>query len=203
MNQVKFRLYQKKTSPFLSRNLMVYGLLILSIIILIFSFYFFKEGILFNFGIFGIIIHVILWLYFSIMRNFEIKPLHGNLDEDLIFQEDQICFSNKCIPLEQIEKIEFDAEDYYQKFPWFNEIRGDLSPRLSNGTKNFIYLYLNSGKNYSHRFEVYYQGEFQKKMKALLIHYPRQDKMHFLNLIESLGIDKYEEIQEFKKVNGI
>ncbi|RZJ74970.1 MAG: hypothetical protein EOO47_20350 [Flavobacterium sp.] len=124
------------------------------------------------------------------------KALNGTLDDTLRLTETEIFIGRENYLLAEISKIEFEAGDYYNR--WEYQSKGNLNPARTNGTDNTCKITLKSGERIVVNFQLLFEHEFIK-MKELLIHYHSENKIHFLKLIEYLEIDRYEEIQAFKK----
>lgn len=139
---------------------------------------------------------IILTIYFKITGFFTREPLNGDLSKTIIFTPSQIIVAEHSYSLDEIKKIEFYVDDYFDKIK--HRSRSDLTPSRTNGTSNVCQLHLTNGEIIEISFQLMYDGEFLK-MRELLVEYYSNNKIHFLKLIEYLGIDKYEEIQEFKK----
>jgi hypothetical protein len=81
---------------------------------------------------------------------------------------------------------------------WQYKSRGDLNPGRSNGISNACELTLINGQKICVYFQLIYIDDFLI-MKNLLIKYYLESKIPFLKLIYYLRIEKYKDIQEFKK----
>ena len=141
-------------------------------------------------------IFVIVIIYFKITQSTTRESLNGDLSKRIIFTNTEINIDDKKISLVEIKKIEFFVSDYFDR--WEYKFNGSLNPERTNGTSNICILYLINGEIINTKFQLMYKEEFLK-MRDILIVYYSENKIHFLKLIEYLGIDKYEEIQEFKK----
>jgi len=197
-NQVEFKVFTKgKLKFYQNPNLVVYPLLGMSLGILYIAEKFDiqlleKTGIIFS------IITGIVAVVYLIIDFYSIEPLGGDLNKRIIFKPDEIIIDGNKYPLNEIKKISFKANDYYDGILWpTNDIY--LRSTNSNGTHNYCTLYLTNGQKIETRFQLMHPKAFANKMREILIEYYAQGKLHFLNLIDLLGIQKYEDIQEFKK----
>jgi|SRR5690606_5032234 len=195
-NQVEFKIFTRKKGFTFTVNVFVYSLLLGSLGIAYLANKYLNGSVLESFGKAGGIIGCILMIYFSITKLSARKPLNGDLSKRLIFRPSEIILDGNKIELSEIKKVEFSVEDYFDRFEY--SIRGDLNPCRTNGTSNLCELILSNGEKIQVRFQLMYKGEFLK-MRELLLKYYSENKIHFLRLIEYLGIEKYQEIQEFKK----
>ena len=71
---------------------------------------------------------------------------------------------------------------------------------MSNGVDNTIKIYLTDKSKIEHNFQQKAENEIRNE-RSLLINYCKKGKLHYLSLLEILGITEYEEIQRFKKEN--
>ena len=127
-------------------------------------------------------------------------PLNGKLNGFITFEQKFIQADIEIFEIEKIKKIEISNKDYYKKLTSSNG--GNFNSMFSNGVDNTLKLYLISGKEIKYNFQQKNDNELIIE-KEKLINYTLNGKLPFLNLIEILGICKYEEIQEFKKQIGI
>ncbi|HRP61021.1 MAG TPA: hypothetical protein PK833_12165 [Vicingus sp.] len=130
--------------------------------------------------------------FFS-MNNHE--PILGDVVRGLKFCFDTIHTDEAFYEIKNIRKIEI----YCGSFEGDIIIsRGNYNGGISNGLHNKLIIHFNDNKQVEIFFHQAYEYEI-RKIKAYLIHYHLQGKIHFLRLIELLGITDYDEIQKFKK----
>lgn len=196
ISEVEFKIYTKSKKFQWTANLLVYSFLFGCLGFEYVMDSYFNESNLKGVGHAGALLGLVLSLYLSITSAYRRKPLHGDLNKQLRFTPSAIYLADQCFELEQIKKIEFLIIDHYDKVELSS--RGNLNPGKTNGTANVCELILHNGQNIKANFQLMYDGQFLK-MKELLIHYHLENKIHFLKLIEYLGIDDYSEIQAFKK----
>lgn len=196
MNEVAFNIFTKNKGVQMSANKVIYSLWVLSFGIAYFAHRFLGGGIVETIGKYIMVFAGVLAIYFLITQSFTRKPLNGTLNKKLIFKENEIQIDCEPYKIENIKKIEFCVDDYFNK--WERPGRGDFNPSRTNGVNNFCELTQYGGQKIKVHFQMLYKDEFFK-MKELLIHYYSKDKIHFLKLIDYLGINEYEDIQEFKK----
>lgn len=199
-NEIQFKIYTKDKRFHLSENKVVYSLLFGFIGMAYLANLFFSDSVIENIGRVGGVFTCVIMLYFTIANATKIEPLNGNLNKKLVFKKDQIWIDDDKYELNEIKKISFNVEDYFNRIK--GRIKGDLSPGRSNGTANICELTLIDGRKVEVNFQLKYETEFLE-MRELLIKYYAENKIHFLKLIEYLGIEKYEEIQEFKKTLSV
>lgn len=119
---------------------------------------------------------------------------HGEFDGTLGFYHDKIVIRETEYPIDSIRKVELDVIDYAGK----GSFVVTLDPDLSNGTDNYLVLILKTQE----RVQVYFQLQSKlhfRQERETLINYHKHQKISFLRLIDLLGINKYEAIQDFKK----
>lgn len=196
MNDIEFKIFTRNKGRQISVNIVVYTLLISSLGILFFEVKYFDNSAVEKVGLWGLSIAGLIMVYFKIAQSFTRKSLNGNLNRSLNFREKEILIDSEKYDLNDIQKIEFSICDYFDK--WEYPGRGNFNPARTNGTDNSCEITLISGQKIKVNFQLTQKDEF-KKMRELLIKYYSDNKIHFLRLIEYLGIDKYEEIQDFKK----
>jgi len=148
-------------------------------------------------SLWGVELGFILAIYFKIARFLTRKSLHGEIGGFLAFGEKGVTVNGKLYSIDEIRRIEFFVHDYFDKLDFPS--RGDFNPGRSNGVGNFCEVTLVDGSSLRIYFQLHDKEEFLN-MRDILIHYHFNKKISFLRLIEYLGIDKYEEIQDFKRI---
>lgn len=194
--EIKFKIFTKNEGFKISENIVVYSLIFSGIGIAYIAGKHLDNSAIESIGQGIGILGCILMIYFKITQVSKRKSLNGNLNRTLRFRNNEILIDDIKIELNEIKKIEFFLNDYFDK--WESQAPGDLNPGRTNGTSNICELTLINGKIIKINFQLMYENEFLK-MKELLLRYYSENKIHFLKLIEYLGIEKYDEIQEFKK----
>lgn len=194
--EIKFKIFTKNKGFILSVNIVVYSLMFSGLGIAYLSNTYLDDSAFENMGKGVGILACILMIYFKITQESKQKSLNGNLNKRLIFSTREVLIDDIKIKLNEIKKIEFFLGDYFYK--WESQAPGDLNPARTNGTSNICELTLIDGQKIKMNFQLMYEKGFLK-MTELLLQYYSENKIHFLKLIEYLGIEKYEEIQEFKK----
>jgi hypothetical protein len=195
----KFPIYIKSYKFFWSNNKIILVIFLISLSISLFNktYIHYKENIIND--VFVAIIMICLLAGTAAKLNSK-HPLNGKLIGFVIFKLKSIQIGKEIFEIENIEKIEISNKDYYKKHPSSNG--GNFNSMFSNGIDNTIKLYFISGKQLIFNFQQNTKNELITE-KEKLISYTLNGKLHFLNLIDILGIYKYEEIQEFKKQIGI
>lgn len=194
----KFALFNKSNKFYWSPNIIIY-----SIILLCFSIIFIKEKILnleknsFDIFLFSTIIIVFLCgLVLKFICFTKIETLRGNLEGYLSFEKEFIKINDEIHTLEKINNIQISNDDYSGKT--VNTSKGDFGPALSNGTNNFIVIFLKTGKVKKHQFEMINSNDFQN-IRILLIEYHIKKKIDFWELAKILGEKSTEEIANLTK----
>ena len=123
----------------------------------------------------------------------QIEKLRGILEGDLVFKIDSIEIENKSYELKEIKRIVISNDDYSGKLIHMN--RGNFGPALSNGTRNHIIIFLNSGESIKVNFELLNSNDFQK-VRNELINYHINSKIDFWSLADILGEKSTTEIAE-------
>ncbi len=197
INEIKFKIFTKNKRLRITANHIVYSLLVCSISILYLSKNYFENGLLESIGKDSGIVGFILMIYFVITKNFTREALNGDLKKSIIFRPSELVIDDKIYNLNDISKIEFYIGDYFNKRN-YPRSGVDLNPARTNGTNNICELTVQNGQKIKVNFQLMYKDEFLK-MKELLVKYYLENKIHFLRLVNYLGIDNYKDIQEFKK----
>lgn len=139
-------------------------------------------------------------LFYGLVLKFigltKIESLRGNLEGYLSFEKEFIIVDEEIYFLEKIRSIQIFNDDYSGKL--VNTSKGNLGPALSNGTNNFIIIFLESGKNKKYQFEMINSNDFQKS-RTILIEYHIKKKIDFWELANVLGEKSTEEIAELTK----
>jgi len=138
----------------------------------------------------------VIGIYLKIKNLFEIEPLRGTLEGNLIFEKESIIIINKHYPLDDINKIKISNDDYTGKL--INYTKGNIGPALSNGTNNSIVIFLKSKETIQIQFELINSNNFQK-IKPILIEYYLKGKIDFDELTYVLGEKSSSDIRELKE----
>src|SRR5690606_5674666 len=192
-----FNIFKKKKGIYWTNTLIVYSILVPCLILFLMK----KEIGLEENNIDAILICLIIgsFAYGCIMKLSGLaryEPLKGKLDGLLILEMNKISIDNQIYNLEEIKKIEIFNYDYQARFKYTS--RGSFEANLSRGVENEIVITLNS--NVSEKCFFYqYNRDDMHIAKNQLINYHLKSKIHFLHLIDILGITDYNQIQLFKK----
>jgi len=147
-----------------------------------------------------ITILVIIWFLYIVgilISNFFLhESENGKYSGKLTFWEDRIQVGNNEYNLEQINKIEFIGA-YDIKGMFVNSIL-EFSPHLSNGLDNQFFLILKNGEKIKCNF-LQTESEKIELFNEIFIHYHKKGIISWLQLLEILNIQDYDEIQKFKK----
>ncbi len=123
----------------------------------------------------------------------QIERLEGILDGYITFKMDSIEIENKDYSLSEIKRIEIYNDDYNGKL--IHTSRGNLGPALSNGTRNYLILFFNSGEQLKVNFELINSNDFQK-VRNELINYHINSKIDFWSIANILGEKSPKETSE-------
>ena len=126
----------------------------------------------------------------------EIEPLRGTLEGNLIFEKESIIINNKHYSLDEINKIQISNDDYIGKLIHISS--GHIGSSLSNGTNNYLVIFLKSKETIKVFFELINSNDFQKT-KTILIEYYLKGKIDFDELIYVLGEKSSSDIRELKE----
>ena len=194
---MKFRIYKKSKYDFLTTNYFAYTLFSLTILpALIISNYSLNYLFKILAGS-GVALFIVLSIY-KLIQMKRHEKIWGTFTGDLIFYSDKISVNNIIYNISDINRIEIDARDYYERDNYGIAAKHDFNGSLSNGIDNQLIIYFNNGQSQCIRFEQRKKGDLLK-LKVILIDYYSQNKLSMLKLLEALNITDYAEIQEFKK----
>ena len=132
----------------------------------------------------------------GLISNNRHKPLRGRLTGQLRFENDSINVNGREYLLQDISKISFSLTDYYGQYTGG---RFAINGKRSQGVNNSVTLYFPDGEKTVFYFQVPAKHGI-RAIKEQLISYHLSGKLHFLQLTDALGITRYEDIQEFKKI---
>ena len=134
-------------------------------------------------------------IYFFIKKFWTYKFLDGELAGSLIISLDYIKIATQSFTINEIKKIDFHAINYYGKR---EDYRNNFNPILSQGTSNFVELFLNNGQKIKTYFKLNFK-EHHKILYPFVVEMIKHGKISVLRGTEILGINDYDEIQEFKR----
>ena len=127
----------------------------------------------------------------------EKEKLKGTLKGEIILNDQEVIIGSEHFKLKEIKNMSIIFDDYENKYE--QHLMGTYYPSISSGISNFFEIKLKNGDRKKVQFQQKYENEIIKKNKEKLIFYHKQGMISFLNLIQLLGIDDYDEIQNFKK----
>ncbi len=134
---------------------------------------------------------------YSFFKSNGYRTLKGKLEGKLEFLSDKVIIDTDVFEIQKIQKIELCSYDYKGRFAWF---KGNLDSNKSNGTRNFLNIFLNDGKIVKTYFQILHQNDILEERETL-IKYCNEGKMNYLNLLDNLNLTDHKEIQKFKKSN--
>mgnify|MGYP003610019506 FL=1 len=193
----KFSIYTKPNKFYWSAEIITYSIIFFCCGVMLF-----KQKVL-NIEE-NLIDKVFMWLtvstfMFGVILKFynmgKFEPIRGKFEGYLSFEKDKITVCEEIFPIEKIRKIKISNDDYSGKL--VNVSKGNLGPALSNGTRNFIIIYFESGESKRHQFELINSDDFQK-VRQELINYYLLGKIDFDEVANVLGEKSRSEVAEFK-----
>lgn len=120
------------------------------------------------------------------------EKLHGMLNSWLVLKKDSITIGDRLIHLSEVLNMSLSVDDYEG-----STINGGYSHKYSIGVQNYFNLKLKSGETIHLMFQMQSASDLSRA-RDLFIHYYESEILHFINLIDILGIQDYDEIQKFK-----
>ncbi len=193
----KFSIYTKSNKFYWTAEIIIYSIIFFCCGVMLF-----KQKVL-NLEE-NLIDKVFIWLavsafMFGVVLKFynigKYEPIRGKLLGYLIFEKDKLTICDEIYPIETIRNIKIDNDDYSGKL--VNTSKGNLGPTLSNGIRNYITIYFESGESKRHQFELLNSDDFQKVRKELISYYLK-GKIEFDEITNVLGEKSRSEITEFK-----
>lgn len=183
---VKFKLFVKSEKNYWSTNKIIYFIIFSCLGILFFKEKFLQvDRNLFDRIFLGIIVLALCIGLITKLKGYtEIEPLHGKLDGELVFEEHLILAKDEVFTLEEIRNMQISNNDEYGKLA--NISKGNFGPALSNGTRNYLMIFLESGKTRKFYFELLNLDDFQL-LRSTLIGYHLKGKIDFWELAHVLG----------------
>jgi len=118
------------------------------------------------------------------------KREKGYLEGNLIFLDNNIKINDRVLNIDTVEMIHF---------PLFDDYAGKIinAEKVSEGVDNNVMLTLKSREKIISNFQLTARYQI-RDIREQLVHYHNSGKLHFLNLIDILGIEDYNAIQIFK-----
>ena len=195
-SKLKYKILTKSKKFCWTVNSRIYPILVLTTLLLLIKQILFKNQ---NITLFDKSLMFILFLtIFSglIIGKFKkYQTLKGQLISDLEFKKNKILIDDKEYLLDDIQKIEIKAFDFIGAIANHKGI--DFDGNLSNGVNNFLKVYMKNQNKIELNFQQIKKNEIRND-EDIFINYCNNNKLHYLNLLEILGIDDYDEIQRFK-----
>ncbi len=196
----KFNRYIKSSKFRPSRNEIFYSISLICFLPCVVYLCFWDERNMPNF--LNILFVIAIFLPFvgkfiRLLNEDKYKPLNGHLEDGIILEFEKITINNTELHISNIKKIEFNCSDYKNLSIRSLGHNTDLNNPLSNGVDNQIKIIMNDHSIYTYNFQQLYEFEIRNATSEL-VNYYSLGKLHFLNLIDTLGYIDYEEIQKFK-----
>ncbi|MNK07747.1 hypothetical protein D3C87_256650 [compost metagenome] len=147
------------------------------------------------------LLYTIFWFAFLLgllvkIISFFIKKRERAITGEIIFEKDKITVNGVKYLLYDLNKIIFsDCSNLLRKGDGYFDKNTDIEP---NSKDNVITLELNNGETLRTYFQLNTRYHI-RNIQEELIHYHNESKVHFLNLIDILGIEDYNAIQHFKQ----
>jgi hypothetical protein len=133
---------------------------------------------------------------FLLLNSFFSKKPQRIITGEIVFEKDKITINGSEYLIDDLSKITFtDCGNHLRRGDGYFDKNLDVEP---NSKDNVVSLELNNREN----LRVYFQLNNRYHIRNIqeeLIHYHNEGKLHFLNLIDVLGIEDYNAIQHFKQ----
>jgi hypothetical protein len=194
MDKIEFKIFTAKKVQRITPNKIVLGLFVPSFLLLFYTNDLQNADFLYGLGQVLMFSAIASGLYYTVTKHTRIEPLNGALDKNLTFDLESITVGEAQYFLHDLKKIDFLIQDYFNKWNYTR----DFNACRSNGIDNKLILTLKGGQIIESKFQLMHESQM-KKLENELIEYNRAGVLHFLKLIDLLGIDDYDDIQELKK----
>lgn len=184
----------KKTSILKNRDWLIFLCFSFFLLLIFLEHFILSENELLNIviKIIGIsFCFLMIYLMFSSLN--EKEKLKGILKGEILLNDQEVILGSEHFKLKEIKNMSIIFDDYENKYE--QHLMGTYYPSISS----FFEIKLKNGDSKKVQFQQKYENEIIKKNKEKLIFYHKQGVIFFLNLIQLLGIDDYDEIQNFKK----
>ena len=198
MKNNSFRTYQKSSKIRISLGTVFAIICFGSILVLLINqeLSFLQSNFIDNLFRIVAITFLLLLIYKTIKSFNEIEKLNGKITGVFELFPDKIILNNQIIFITDVTNLNINLTDYKGKR--FIGLANTWFPSLSNGFGNSVSIHLKTTEKIEAHFEQKYEGEFVIKTKDILIDYYKNGKLSFLNLLDILEIEDYDEIQAFK-----
>ena len=131
-----------------------------------------------------------------LLNSFFGKKPQRTITGEIVFEKDKITVNDIEYLLDDISKIIFtDCGNHLRRGDGYFDKNSDVEP---NSKDNAIALELNNRETLRTYFQLNNRYHI-RNIQEELIHYHNEGKLHFLNLIDVLGIEDYNAIQHFKQ----
>jgi hypothetical protein len=202
-----FKIFTPVKKFYVTNNVIVYGLAIISFLPALFEIYILGHLIqeVSNFscffgGVFGLLTFCTM-LVFLIKHLQEYALMKGELKGNLVFNNDKIILNGTVIRLSEIENVSIPRfNDYLGKPEYRNKL--DLDGVLSNGIDNKVEFLFKNGRKSKCYFQLTERYQI-RDIREQLIAYYKAGKFDFDNLTIILGLENYNAIQNFKNTLSI
>ena len=147
-----------------------------------------------NILVYSLIALGIFMIYAKISSYFNRENIPGKFNGKLTFSFNSISIKNSEYSLSEITKVHIVACDYTDRL---NSLYG-FDGHRSNGIDNSIEITLNNLEIIHSNFQLNYENQLWK-IENILIHYCKNNKLSYYNLLNILNLTDYNQIQKFKK----
>lgn len=124
------------------------------------------------------------------------KPLYGKLVGEMNFEKDSIRIQEEIIPISRIAKLEFKGSDW---LGLYENNRYSFENGLSNGTKNWLVVYLIDSSQRRIRFQKLEACQLVRFEEVLLDYY-LNEKISYLQMVDYLCLETPEEWNNLKRM---
>jgi len=128
----------------------------------------------------------------NIRFSFFRKKDESHLDGEITFLDNRILVNDNVFSIDAVKSISFSCFDDYK-----GKVINPAENKVSEGINNVVEILSKEGKKHVYYFQLDHRYQI-RDMREQLIQYHLADKLDFNLLVNMLGLESYNAIQNFK-----
>lgn len=128
----------------------------------------------------------------NIRFSFFRKKDESHLDGEITFLDNRILVNDNVFSIDAVKSISFPSFDDYK-----GKVINPAENKVSEGINNVVEILSKEGKKHVYYFQLDHRYQI-RDMREQLIQYHLADKLDFNLLVNMLGLESYNAIQNFK-----